>query len=416
MACVTACPSGVQYDRLIEQTRVEVERAPPRAPSRAAAARRALRRAARTAGACAPRWRCAGCRRPGPLARAQARSRRRGPRRHGRPSTCRAPGRASRSLAGCVQSVVFGDVNRRHRARARGRGLRRARAARAGVLRRAARPRRAPRRRASRAAGALERALGRARPHRHQRRRLRLAPQGPRRRRRRSTSRELLAGAGRGDAPPAGDHGRLPGLLPPAPRAGDRRGAAGDARRDPGPAARSSRRSPTSAAAAPGSTTSSSPQAAARARRAQGARACSRPARRPTRAPTPAAWSRSAPRCAGSAGRCRPSIPIELLDASIRGVDARPTTQGGAQMSDDDVLTGEAVEFLHLLAREFEGEREELLAARAARARAAARRRAAGLPGGDARRCARATGGCRRRRPTSPTAASRSPGRPIARW
>src|SRR6478609_11500234 len=26
MACVTACPSGVQYDRLIEDTRAEVER------------------------------------------------------------------------------------------------------------------------------------------------------------------------------------------------------------------------------------------------------------------------------------------------------------------------------------------------------------------------------------------------------
>ena len=26
MACVTACPSGVQYDRLIEQTRPQIER------------------------------------------------------------------------------------------------------------------------------------------------------------------------------------------------------------------------------------------------------------------------------------------------------------------------------------------------------------------------------------------------------
>jgi len=37
-------------------------------------------------------------------------------------------------------------------------------------------------------------------------------------------------------------------------------------------------------------------------------------------------------------------------------------------MKTDDVLTAEAVEFLHVLAREFGGEREELLAARAARA------------------------------------------------
>ncbi len=32
MACVTACPSGVQYDRLIEQTRVVVEREHVREP------------------------------------------------------------------------------------------------------------------------------------------------------------------------------------------------------------------------------------------------------------------------------------------------------------------------------------------------------------------------------------------------
>jgi malate synthase len=47
-------------------------------------------------------------------------------------------------------------------------------------------------------------------------------------------------------------------------------------------------------------------------------------------------------------------------------------------MSDDDVLSGEAVEFLHLLAREFEGERQELLEARRARAR---RLRDGELPG-----------------------------------
>jgi glycolate dehydrogenase iron-sulfur subunit len=33
MACVTACPSGVKYDALIEQTRAEVEREHPRAPA-----------------------------------------------------------------------------------------------------------------------------------------------------------------------------------------------------------------------------------------------------------------------------------------------------------------------------------------------------------------------------------------------
>ena len=33
MACVTSCPSGVQYDRLIEMTRVEVEKRHRRSPS-----------------------------------------------------------------------------------------------------------------------------------------------------------------------------------------------------------------------------------------------------------------------------------------------------------------------------------------------------------------------------------------------
>src|SRR5206468_3834088 len=33
MACVTACPSGVRYDRLIEATRPQVERATERSPA-----------------------------------------------------------------------------------------------------------------------------------------------------------------------------------------------------------------------------------------------------------------------------------------------------------------------------------------------------------------------------------------------
>jgi glycolate oxidase iron-sulfur subunit len=38
MACVTACPSGVQYDRLIEDTRAQVERRHPAPAGPAAAA------------------------------------------------------------------------------------------------------------------------------------------------------------------------------------------------------------------------------------------------------------------------------------------------------------------------------------------------------------------------------------------
>ena len=37
MACVTACPSGVQYDQLIEQTRPQIERHAERPRARARA-------------------------------------------------------------------------------------------------------------------------------------------------------------------------------------------------------------------------------------------------------------------------------------------------------------------------------------------------------------------------------------------
>jgi len=109
MACVTACPSGVQYDRLIEQTRAHIEREHPRAPMNALT-RRAIfavlpyRRRLRAA---------LSLRRlpaPGPLA----------PLKQIAPPWA-APERAPEHLpndgpsvalvAGCVASVVFGDVN-----------------------------------------------------------------------------------------------------------------------------------------------------------------------------------------------------------------------------------------------------------------------------------------------------------------
>ena len=119
MACVSSCPSGVQYDRLIEATRhvVETEHRRPRAerlqrsllfatlpyPRRM---RWALRLAplgralpapawARPMLELAPRWRSG--ERPPPVTPARA-------------DSTRAPSRVG-LLTGCVQSVVFGDVN-----------------------------------------------------------------------------------------------------------------------------------------------------------------------------------------------------------------------------------------------------------------------------------------------------------------
>jgi glycolate oxidase iron-sulfur subunit len=110
MACVTACPSGVQYDRLIELTRVEVERRVRRPWSE-----RALRAALFAVVPHRRRLRAALALRrlpaPGPLAAAK---------RVAPPWSSpgwppeHVPGDGPRValLAGCVQSVVFGDVNR----------------------------------------------------------------------------------------------------------------------------------------------------------------------------------------------------------------------------------------------------------------------------------------------------------------
>jgi glycolate oxidase iron-sulfur subunit len=119
MACVSSCPSGVQYDRLIEETRhvVETEHRRPRAerlqrrllfatlpyPRRM---RWALRLAplgrtlpapawARPMLELAPRWRSS--ERPAAVTAARV-------------DSTRAPRRVG-LLTGCVQSVVFGEVN-----------------------------------------------------------------------------------------------------------------------------------------------------------------------------------------------------------------------------------------------------------------------------------------------------------------
>jgi glycolate oxidase iron-sulfur subunit len=119
MACVSSCPSGVQYDRLIEETRHVVEREHTRPRSERLQRRllfatlpypRRLRWALRLAPLgrvlpapgwarpmlqLAPRWRST--EQPAAVTRARGDS---GP----------APRRVG-LLTGCVQSVVFGDVN-----------------------------------------------------------------------------------------------------------------------------------------------------------------------------------------------------------------------------------------------------------------------------------------------------------------
>jgi glycolate oxidase iron-sulfur subunit len=109
MACVTACPSGVQYDRLIEQARTVVEQRHRRSPQERllrAAIFAVLPHRRRLRAALALRRLPA----PGPLralkALAPSWSAPAWP-----PTHLPGSGRSVALLAGCVQSVVFGDVN-----------------------------------------------------------------------------------------------------------------------------------------------------------------------------------------------------------------------------------------------------------------------------------------------------------------
>ena len=150
MACVTACPSGVQYDKLIERTRPQLERserplvagaglpqgdlravhAPwPAAGARARVADRAEARAAGPDGAAEvdPRARPAGA--------ATAAVKR-------LPKVKTSPAPVQRGtvafMQGCIQRVFFGDVNAATHARAVSRGLGGPLPPLAAVLRRAA--------------------------------------------------------------------------------------------------------------------------------------------------------------------------------------------------------------------------------------------------------------------------------------
>ena len=112
MACVTACPSGVQYDTLIEQTRAQVERrhdalARPTGP--AGADLRALPPPAAAAAAARPAARAAG-HRAGP---------RGAPHRPARAARA-AAGRDGEPRAAAGQPQPLPDAHRRRRATRRG--------------------------------------------------------------------------------------------------------------------------------------------------------------------------------------------------------------------------------------------------------------------------------------------------------
>ena len=326
MACVTACPSGVQYDKLIEDTRAQVERnatrpaararlpparvralPPPRPAARrwrpliALAQRLRLDRAARRRAARAARAELATllallARRLGAARAARLPERFAGARRAARQRRA-APGlRAARVL----------------RRRERGHGARcspprastSTRPGAPALLRRAPAARRATR--SARGARAARRSRrSRATTRRGQRRRLRLGDEGLRapaaRRRRTGPERaEAFAAKVRDVTELLAEHRAARAARPrcrcalayhdachlahaQGVRAQPRAAAARRSRARAGRARRAGR----SAAARPASTTCSSPSRRAELGRAQGARACSPPAPRPSRPPTP---------------------------------------------------------------------------------------------------------------------------------
>ena len=211
----------------------------------------------------------------------------------------------------------------RHGARARRLRLRRPRARTQGCCGALHAPRRAAASRASSARARARPAFAAAVRHdRHQRRGLRLAPEG----RTASSCRvvdisELLARGHARRAAIRSSSGRLPGLLPPrATPSGSRASRARCCDSIPGLERARARR----AGALLRQRRHLQPRPAARPRASSATarpRTCSRPAPTSTRAPTPAACSRSAPRCAAPASPLPAFHPVELLDASIRGVD-----------------------------------------------------------------------------------------------
>ena len=359
MACVTACPSGVQYDKLIEATRAQVERRYDRPRGRPALRERDLRAVplpaaaaadARAAAALPGAPGCRGCCARSGLLRADLADRsrrwRRSPRRSdarraGCPSARRraGPRRGDRRHAHRLRAArVLPRRQRRHGPGARGRGLRRRRAR--GRRAAAARCRRttAARRRRSGSPGALidELRAGRRRRRRGQRGRVRLGDEGVRRpaRRRPGVRRarraftakvrdvaEFLAELGPGRRRATRCRSPSPTTTPATsgtPRASAASRASCCAASPGWSCGRSPR--PSCAAARPASTTSSTPSP-------RGSSATARP--RNVAAHRRRAAGHRQPRLPDAGGRRPSSAPgsrmalahtVEVLDASIRGL------------------------------------------------------------------------------------------------
>ena len=227
-------------------------------------------------------------------------------------------------LLGCVQRVVFGERERRDRAGARGRGLRGRRAARPAVLRRAAparRPRRGGRAGARRGSREVLRAtcdaivVNAAGCGSH----LKDADLPVRVVDVNELLAELEPRAAAQRARRCGSPTRTPATSATRRESATRRARCSARSRASSWSSRPSRRS---AAAAPGSTTSSSPRPP---------RSSASGRRRTSRRPGADAYASANPGCLVQVStylrrrtrRCRPLHPVEILDASIRGVGAQ---------------------------------------------------------------------------------------------
>ena len=333
MACVTACPSGVQYDKLIERVRPQVEHSEARSASERAyrkaifalfthpARLRALAPGAKLGPKLAPLIPSERLKSMLSLAPSKASYR---PLREGHGLQGAGQARHRRVHAGLHPARLLRRRQRGHRPRAERRGLGGPLAPLPALLRRAA-DARGRRRGGDPARREDDRRVREIRPDRHQRRRLRLGDEGlrphPRHRprarvlgqgRRRAPAAGLRGAAGRAQA----DRAAAPPTTTPATSRTRRRSAwsrASCCAASPASSC-SSPPSGSSAAARPGSTTCSSPRP----------RPSSASARRTTCKATGAdAIAAANPGCALQIARYL-DVPIyhpmTLLDMSLRGV------------------------------------------------------------------------------------------------